>query len=94
MAAVGSKILEQMEGDVRRFRHALDYAPGLDYPNIDVDDWGDMSKSVDELDKSITRSKKLAKCIEDGARARCAEDLKSYDSDKLREIIEACRRRK
>ena len=94
MAAIGSKILEQMEDNVRKFRHALDYAPGMDYPNVDVDEWGDLSKKVDAFNESLLKAKKQAKCIERKTNASKTEDIKTGRSvDELFEIIKACRRK-
>jgi len=93
MAAKGSKILEQMEDNVRSFRHALDYAPGMDYPNIDTDEWTDLSKKVNALNGSLLKAKKQAKCIERKTGARTTEDIRAGRSvDELFKIIKACRR--
>ena len=93
MAAVGSKILEQMEGDVKRFRHALDYAPGLDYPSLNTDDWGDLSKDIDSLNKSLSRAKRHIKCVERKTGAKTVEDINNYPVRELRNIISACKRK-
>lgn len=93
MAAKGSKILEQMEDNIRRFRHALDYAPGMDYPNVDIDEWTDLSKTVNAFNESLLRAKRQAKCIERKTDARTTEDIKAGRSvDELFKIIKACRR--
>jgi len=93
MAAKGSKIIEQMEDDVRKFRHALDYAPGMDYPNVDIDEWEDLSKKVNAFNESLLRAKKQAKCIERKTSAKTTEDIKAGRSvDELFNIIKACRR--
>lgn len=93
MAAKGSKIIEQMEDNTRQFRHALDYAPGMDYPNVDTDEWDDLSKKVNALNESLLRAKKQAKCIERKTNARTTEDIGAGHSvDELFDIIKTCRR--
>lgn len=93
MAAVGSMILEQMEINVKRFRHALDYAPGMDYPNVDIDEWTDLSEKVNALDESLLKAKRQAKCIERKTNAKTTEDIRAgYSVDELYKLIKACRR--
>ena len=93
MAAKGSKIIEQMEDNTRKFRHALDYAPGMDYPNVDIDEWTDLSKKVNALNESLLKAKRQAKCIERKTGARTTEDITVGRSvDELFKIIKTCRR--
>ena len=94
MAAVGSRIIKEFQMELGNFIHALDYAPGMDYPNIDTDIWSDITKKSNALSESLLKAKKYAQCIERKTKARSTEDIKAGRSvDELYEIIKACRRR-
>ncbi len=92
MAAKGSKVIESFQEEVGRFRHALDYAPGMDYPNIDTDDWGALSDNLNTFSESLLKANRYAKCIERGTNAEKTEDIREGRSvDELFEIIKVCR---
>jgi len=93
MAAVGSKIIKKFQMELGSFIHALDYAPGMDYPNIDTDIWSDVTKKSNALSESLLKAKKYAQCIERKTSARTTDDIGAGRSvDELFEIIKTCRR--
>ena len=93
MAAKGSKIIKKIQMELGDFIHALDYAPGMDYPNIDIDIWSDVTKKSNALSESLLKAKKHALCIERKTGARTTEDIGAGRSvDELFKIIKACRR--
>lgn len=92
MAAKGSKVMVSFEEELGRFRHALDYAPGMDYPNVEVDDWEDLSNNLNAFNESLLKAKRHAKCIEQKTNATTTEDIRAGRSaDELYEIIKICR---
>jgi len=94
MARVGSGILADLESELDKYRQALDYAPGLDFPNINTDDWGNVSKKLNALKKSVKRARRYAECVEDRTAAKRAEDIIKYPSGNLYRIMSACKRRR
>ena len=93
MAAKGSRIIKKFQMELGSFTHALDYAPGMDYPNIDTDIWSDVAKKSNALSESLLKAKKYAQCIEQKTNAGSTEDISAGRSvDELFKIIKACRR--
>ncbi|GAG54423.1 unnamed protein product [marine sediment metagenome] len=93
MAAKGSKIIKKFQMELGSFTHALDYAPGMDYPNIDTEIWSDVAKKSNALSESLLKAKKYATCVERKTSARTTEDIGAGRSvGELFKIIKACRR--
>ncbi len=95
MAARGSVVIKSFQLELGKFRHALDYAPGMDYPNIDTDVWSDLTKASNDLGESLLKAKKYAQCIERATDAKNAEDVSSTGrkNKDFYKLVMACKRK-
>ncbi len=54
MAARASRVIAELQANLKRMHHAFSYAPGMDAPYLDFDTWGNAYNYIrnlkDELD--------------------------------------------